>query len=107
MASDFGIKIELKKGNPNKLLGKLIAYATVDADVDESDGNLGSMIRNGILAVQANYVDQRNIRDFFRNEFGVSLEKGIEEIIDQAKDSGGLESALDPEIVREKLEHYC
>jgi len=104
MASNLGITIELKKGNPNRLLGKLIAYATVESELSDSEGNLASMVRNGILAVQANYVDQRNIRDFFQSEFGVSLEKGIEEIIDQAKDNGGLEGALDPEIVREKLE---
>jgi hypothetical protein len=65
---------------------------------------LSSMVRNGILAVQANYVDQRNIRDFFRDEFGISLEKGIQEVIDQAKETGGLEGALDPEAVKERLE---
>ena len=62
--------IELKKGNPKKLLGKLIAYATVDPDGSQTDSNFNSMIRNGILAVQANYVDQRNNRDFFESEFG-------------------------------------
>jgi hypothetical protein len=54
--------------------------------------------------VQANFVDQRNIRDFFREEFGISLEKGIQEVIDQAKETGGLEGALDPEAVKERLE---
>jgi hypothetical protein len=49
-------------------------------------------------------VDQRNIRDFFREEFGISLEKGIQEVIEQAKETGGLEGALDPEAVKERLE---
>ncbi len=84
-------------------MGKLIAYATVDTD-GNNDGNMKSMVQNGILAVQANYVDQRTIRDFFQAEFGLSLEKGLEEIIGQAKETGGLEGALDPEAVRDKLD---
>jgi hypothetical protein len=104
MSQTPGLNIELKKGDPYKLKGRLIAYATVDPDISTGDGSLGTMIRNGILAVQANYVDQRNIRDFFQAEFGVSLERGIEEIIEQARESGGLEGALDPEVVRDKLE---
>jgi hypothetical protein len=41
--------------------------------------------------------------DFFRSEFGLSVEKGIEEIIEQARQNGGLEGALDPDQVRERL----
>ncbi len=104
MSDKLGLNIELKKGDPGKLCGKLIAYATVDTDSLSGSNAMESMIKNGILAVQANYVDQRNIKDFFQNEFGISLEKGIQEIIEQAKDSGGLEGALDPDIVRDKLE---
>jgi len=77
MSYSSGLNIKLKKGDPNKLKGKLIAYATVDQDINSGTGSLGAMIKNGILAVQGNYVDQRNIRDFFQAEFGVSLEKGI------------------------------
>lgn len=114
-----GMHIEQRKGDPKKLHGKLVAYVRIVAeDAGEgpesfSAGDLGgteptsplnAMVRNGILAVQANYVDQRNIRDFFRDEFGISLEKGIQEVIDQAKETGGLEGALDPEAVKERLE---
>jgi len=110
--------IEQKKGDPLKLKGKLTAYVRI-LDGGQGEGPFGSsessgaadasnplhsMVRNGILAVQANYVDQRNIRDFFREEFGISLEKGIQEVIDQAKETGGLEGALDPEAVKERLE---
>lgn len=93
-----------KKGNPNILAGKLIAYATIDTDPSIKQGQLENLVRNGILAVQANFVDQRTIRDFFQAEFGLSLEKGIQEIIDQARHNGGLEGALDPEVVREKMD---
>jgi hypothetical protein len=111
--------IEQRKGDPEKLKGKLLAYVRIVAEEggegpeSYSEGDVGgtepssplnAMVRNGILAVQANYVDQRNIRDFFREEFGISLEKGIQEVIDQAKETGGLEGALDPEAVKERLE---
>ena len=116
-----GIRIEQRKGDGERLMGKLIAYVRIDAvipPVDDGSAGFGigemsgagpvnplsSMVRNGILAVQANYVDQRNIRDFFRAEFGISLEKGIQEVIEQAKETGGLEGALDPEAVKERLE---
>jgi hypothetical protein len=104
MSNRYPLNLVLKKGDEKKLKGKLIAYATVDTDMDSEASAMDSMIRNGILAVKANYVDQRTIRDFFRSEFGVSLEKGIQEIIEQAKESGGLEGALDPGVVRDKLE---
>lgn len=109
-----GMHLEQRKGDPQRLKGKLIAYVRVDNDEGEGMPVLGgeegagsplaSMVRNGILAVQANFVDQRTIRDFFREEFGISLEKGIQEVIDQAKETGGLEGALDPEAVKERLE---
>ncbi|MDB5050657.1 MAG: hypothetical protein JWO30_3728 [Fibrobacteres bacterium] len=114
-----GMHIEQRKGDPKKLKGKLLAYVRIVAEEGgegpesygagevggtEPSSPLNAMVRNGILAVQANYVDQRNIRDFFRDEFGISLEKGIQEVIDQAKETGGLEGALDPEAVKERLE---
>jgi hypothetical protein len=114
-----GMHIERRKGDPDKLKGKLLAYVRIVGEEGgtgpesfgagavggtEPSSPLNAMVRNGILAVQANYVDQRNIRDFFRVEFGISLEKGIQEVIDQAKETGGLEGALDPEAVKERLE---
>ena len=106
-----GLQVEIKKGDSRRLRGKLIAYVHVEGKIEtgsfgEGEGGspLEGLVRNGMLAVQANYVDQRNIRDFFRKEFGISLEKGIEEVIEQARETGGLEGALDPEAVKERLE---
>jgi hypothetical protein len=123
MMDSQGIRIECRKGDPEKLRGKLIAYVRIEGqgngegrafasgegegfagDRGEAPSPLGAMVRNGILAVQANFVNQRTIRDFFREEFGISLEKGIQEVIEQARDTGGLEGALDPEAVKERLE---
>jgi hypothetical protein len=99
-----GMHLEQRKGDPRKLNGKLIAYVRVESEEGGPASGPTSEDRNGILAVQANFVDQRNIRDFFRDEFGISLEKGIQEVIDQAKETGGLEGALDPEAVKERLD---
>lgn len=122
-----GIHIVCRKGDQEKLRGKVVAYVRIEGDGkgkgkgeergfpsgegsglpgDRPDAanSLSTMVRNGILAVQANFVSQRNIRDFFRDEFGISLEKGIQEVIEQARDTGGLEGALDPEAVKERLE---
>ena len=96
------------KGDPSHLRGRLIAYVRVDRPdgppAGEEASPLEALVQNGMLAVSANYVDQRNIRDFFKKEFGISLEKGIEEVIEQARDTGGLEGALDPEAVKERLD---
>ena len=105
----FGLSVEQKKGDPRHLRGHLIAYVRIEGTFesrapDAESSPLEALVRDGVLAVQANYVDQRNIRDFFKKEFGISLEKGIQEVIEQAKDNGGLEGALDPEAVKERLD---
>jgi hypothetical protein len=105
----FGLSVEQKKGDARHLRGHLIAYVRVEGtqesrSPDAEASPLEALVRDGILAVQANYVDQRNIRDFFKKEFGISLEKGIQEVIDQARETGGLEGALDPEAVKERLD---
>lgn len=127
MINSPGIRIECRKGDPDRLRGKLVAYVRIqgpktsegpsagghyapsegegfEGDRGGGANPLSSMVRNGILAVQANFINQRTIRDFFREEFGISLEKGIQEVIDQARDTGGLEGALDPEAVKDRLE---
>src|SRR5690606_28920335 len=108
---DFSaLKAELKKGDPARLSGKLVAYVRYERPEGsprapgEEASPLEALVRNGLLAVTANYVEQRDIRDFFRKEFGISLEKGIEEVIEQARETGGLEGALDPEAVKERLD---
>jgi hypothetical protein len=108
---DFSaLRAEQKKGDPAHLRGRLIAYVRFERSPDDGPtpgdeaSPLEGLVTNGMLAVSANYVDQRNIRDFFRKEFGISLEKGIEEVIDQARETGGLEGALDPEAVKERLD---
>lgn len=89
-------------GDPSQLDGRLVAIAKLDPPLPEGH-SAAPMVHNSFLAVQGNYRDQRTMADFFRTEFGLSMERGIEEMIDQARENGGLEGALDPEQVRERL----
>ena len=91
-----------KKGDARHLDGRLLAYAHV-ASALTGAAHLQGMVHNGLLAVQGNYRDQRTLAEFFQSEFGLSLERGIEEVIEQSRDGSGLEGALDPDLVRERL----
>ena len=92
------------RGHESRLDGRLVAIARITTPLPP--GHPGAaMVQAGLLCVQGNYRDQRSLADFFRAEFGLTMEKGIEEIIEQARETGGLEGALDPEQVRERLNH--
>ena len=98
---DMGL-FRFLQGDPHKLDGRLVAIAKLAPPLP--DGHSASaMVHNDMLSVQGNYRDQRTMADFFRTEFGLSMERGIEEMINQARENGGLEGALDPEQVRDRL----
>jgi hypothetical protein len=97
--------IDQKKGNPDRLDGRLTVYANID--IDPSDlvsmkHPIASMVHNGLLVAQGNYKEQNNLKDFLKSEMGISLEEGLEDFLDKL---GGLESALDPEKLKEKMEN--
>lgn len=94
--------VEFLRGDPQRLDGRLTAICRIAGAVAE-DSPAAGMVHSGLLCVQGNYRDQRTMADFFRVELGLTMEKGIEEILDQARQNGGLESAMDPEAVRERL----
>jgi len=98
---DMGL-FRFLRGDPLHLDGRLTAIAHLTTPLPE-DHPGAAMMHESLLSVQGNYRDQRTMADFFRSEFGLSVEKGIEEIIEQARQNGGLEGALDPEQVRERL----
>lgn len=94
-----------RKGDPNRLDGRLTVYALLD--IDPSDllsmkHPIASMVHNGLLVAQGNYREQNNLKDFLKSEMGLSLEDGLEDFLDKL---GGLESALDPEKLRERIEN--
>jgi hypothetical protein len=97
--------IQQKKGDNAKLDGRLTVYAMLD--IDPSDlismkHPIASMVHNGLLVAQGNYREQNNLRDFLKSEMGLSIEDGLEDFLDKL---GGLESALDPDKLRERIEN--
>jgi len=103
------LNVERKKGDPEHLDGRVIVYAKIDIDPDEfitMKHPVTSMVHGGLLAVQGNYKEQNSLRDFLISEMGIPLDgdglnEGLKEMIDSMD---GLESALDPQKLRERLE---
>ncbi|MBD3421018.1 MAG: hypothetical protein GF398_12935 [Chitinivibrionales bacterium] len=96
--------LELKKCNPDMLDGRLTVYAKIDLEPEELltiKHPIAQVVHNGLLVAQGNFKEQSNLRDFLKSEMGMSLEDGLEEIIGRLD---GLESALDPQKLREKIE---
>ena len=99
------LHIEQKKGKPDLLDGRLTVYAFADIDPSEiasSNHPLISMVHNGMLVAQGNYREQTSFKDFLKSELGESLEEGLEAFLERLD---GLEGALDPEKLKEKLKN--
>ena len=103
------LNVERKKGDPERLDGRVIVYAKIDIDPAEfitMKHPVASMVHGGILAVQGNYKEQNSLRDFLKSEMGIPLDgdglsEGLKEMIESMD---GLESALDPQKLGERLE---
>lgn len=99
------LNIEQKKGSPDNIDGRLTVYAIIDIDASETmsaSHPIASMVHNGLLAAQGNYKEQSSLKDFLMSEMGESLEEGIEEFIDKLE---GLEGALDPQKLKDKMKN--
>lgn len=100
--------IEQKKGNPERLCGRMVAYAKILRSAMKNDampGPFPSMIRNGILAVRGEFEKNSNIKSFMRHEMGTFVDKGINDLIEHIKETGGeLPDGVDVESFRNRLE---
>jgi hypothetical protein len=99
------LSVEQKKGDPDHLDGRLTVYVMVDIDPAEiavAKHPVASLVHNGLLVAQGNFRDQNSLRDFLKSEMGVSLEEGLDQLLDKMD---GLEGALDPQKLKEKLEN--
>jgi hypothetical protein len=98
-----------KKGDPENPDGRITVYAAIDIDPAELatvKHSFASMVHNGFLVAQGNFKDQYNFRDFLQSELGISLEQGLEEGLSQLMEHmDGLESTLDPQKLKERLEN--
>jgi hypothetical protein len=103
------LNLEQKKGNPFHLDGKVTVYARIDIDLSDLASMkhpISSMVHNGLLVAQGNFKEQSNLRDFLKSEMGVSLDEGVEDGLSQLLEKmNGIESALDPQKLKERLEN--
>lgn len=101
--------IEQKKGDPDKLCGKMVAYAKIIPSAANSQDSgpfpFSSMVRHGILAVRGEFDKNSNIKNFMQSEMGSSVDKGISNILERIKESGGeLPEDLDIEAFKDRLD---
>ena len=99
------LSIQQKKGDALVLDGRLTVYAIIDLDPSDlavARHPIASVVHNGLLVAQGNFKEQSNLEDFLQSEMGLSLEEGLEEIIERLD---GLESALDPQKLRDKIKN--
>lgn len=101
--------MEHKKGDPNHLDGRVTVYATIDIDPSDlmaMNHPIASMIHNGLLVAQGNFKEQNSLKDFLKSEMGLSLDEelgeGLSELVERMS---GIESALDPQKLKDRLEN--
>lgn len=103
------LNIELRKGDPQHLDGRVTVYAAIDidpADLLAMKHPIASAVHNGFLVAQGNFRDQNSLKDFLRSEIGLSsnedLGEGLSELVDRMS---GIESALDPQKLKDRLDN--
>ncbi len=104
------LDIEQKKGDAEHLDGHVTVYGIIDlepADLLSMKHPIASMIHDGLLVAQGNFKEQSNLRDFLKSEMGVNIDdEGLGEGLAQMMDKmEGLEGAIDPQKLKERLEN--
>ncbi len=103
------LNIEQKKGDQSHLDGRITVYAVIEtdaADIINMKHPIASMVHNGLLVAQGNFKEQSSLKDFLKSEMGISLDEDLDEGLAQLLEKmNGLESALDPQKLKEHLEN--
>jgi len=103
------LNIEQKKGDQDQLDGRVTVYAIIEtdaADILNMKHPIASMVHNGLLVAQGNFREQSSLKDFLKSEMGISLDENLGEGLAQLIEKmNGLESALDPQKLKEHLEN--
>jgi len=103
------LEVVQKKGDPTMLDGRITVYAMIEMDPSDMSAvkhPIASMIHNGLLVAQGNFKDQSSLKDFLKSELGVSLDEDFNEGLAQLLEKmDGLEGALDPQKLRDRLEN--
>lgn len=103
------LHLEQKKGDSSRLDGRVTVFARIDIEPDDlvaMKHPIASMVHNGLLVAQGNFREQNSLKDFLKSELGLSMNEelgdGLSELVDRMS---GLESALDPQKLKERLEN--
>lgn len=103
------LNIIQKKGDPDHLDGRVTVYAFLDIDTSDlmaMKHPIASMVHNGFLVAQGNFKEQSSLKDFLKSEMGISLDEGLGEgLADMLDKMNGIESALDPQKLKDRLEN--
>lgn len=97
--------IEQKKGNDEKLCGRMIAYARIlpTPDIDESDSPFGDMIKNGLLTLEGDF-RKFNPAVPSRQKRNQVMDERLNELLETMEENGvELPENLDVETVRDRL----
>ncbi len=101
--------MEQKKGDPTHLDGRVTVFARIDIDPEDllkMKHPIASMVHNGLLAAQGNFREQHSLKDFLKSELGISIEEELDEGLSELVERmSGIESALDPQKLKERLEN--
>ncbi|MFH1761711.1 MAG: hypothetical protein ABIA63_11490 [bacterium] len=98
---------EQKTGNPKHLDGRLTVYAKVaiqDYPQKRRHPAIG-MLNNGLLAAEGDFRHSSSLKDFFKQELGLSLEEGFKELLSQFN-MGDLPGQFDPDTLKDRLENF-
>lgn len=102
--------ITQKKGDPDHLCGRMVAYARILPAEGMAKGPatpLDGMVHNGLLAVTGEFTRHSGFNDFLRHEFNASMQEGLGDLADKIKEMGGeLPEGMDQDALREKLDEF-
>lgn len=99
--------IEQKKGDPEILCGRLIAYAKIlpSAEPEPEPKPFQDMARNGLLVIEGDFRDTgTTFKQYLQKELGKDVDKNIAGFIEKLREeTGDLPEGLDPDTIRERM----
>ena len=80
---------EQKSGNPERLDGRLTAYALIEAiEGAATEQRPGMREGSNLFSVQADCRHENTMEEFFKTELGSSLKQGLDQVLQRLRESG-------------------
>lgn len=103
----FVLNIIQKKGSPQSLAGRMLAYARILPGPEGVKDGIPweDLVHNGLLVVSGDFGTQQNLGDFFRKEFHGDTDSGFEGLVQKFREFGAdLPEGLTPDDLRGRME---